>query len=154
MTKFCFCLYLLDKIYHIKIISMMSWIVIMLLLTLPKAIQTRPGGQNIIWYFDPLSRYFDPPPPPPITDDTVLFVFHIYLQNLSLYQNYINDFLSSYNAFILTLPKAIPTWPRGQIIVRYFDPPRYFDPAQIINYKVLFVFHIYLIIFIIILKLY
>ena len=56
---------------------MMSWIVIMLLLTLPKAIPARPGGQNIVWYFAPLSRYFDTPPQ--ITDDMVLFVFHIYL---------------------------------------------------------------------------
>ena len=33
-------------------------------------------------------------------------------------------------------------------------PSRYFDPTQIVDYKVLFVFHIYLIKSIIILKLY
>ena len=75
--------------------------------------------------------------------------FHIYLIR-SLYWNYINDFLNSYNAFILTQPKAIPTQPRGQNMIRYFDPPphpRYFHPAPIIDDKVLFAFHniIYLI---------
>ena len=31
--------------------------------------------------------------------------------------------MNSYDAFILTLPKAIPTRPGGQNIVQYFDPP-------------------------------
>ena len=45
--------------------------------------------------------------------------------------------------------------PGCQIIVQYFDPPsRYFDHAQIIDYKVLFMFHIYLMRSIIILKSY
>ena len=39
---------------------MISWIVIMLFFTLQKAIPTRPGGQNIVRYFDPPSRYFHP----------------------------------------------------------------------------------------------
>ena len=64
---FAFHIYLIRYIHDIRIISMMSWIVIMLVLTLPKAIPTGP----------PTSRYFDHPPQ--ITDDIVLFVFHIYL---------------------------------------------------------------------------
>ena len=38
-------------------------------------------------------------------------------------------------------------WPRGQNIVRYLTPlpSRYFHPPQIIDDKVLFAFHIYLI---------
>ena len=98
--------YLLDNIYHyihdIKIISMISWIVIMLLLTLPNAIPTRPGGQNIIWYFHPPSKYFAPPP----QKKNILMISWVVIM-----------------LFILTLPKAIPTWPGGQIIVWYFDPP-------------------------------
>ena len=64
----------------------------------------------------------------------VFFAFHIYLI-ISLYYNYINDFLNSYNAFILTLPETIPTRPGGQNIVRYFDPPtRYFAFNVCISY--------------------
>ena len=48
---------LFDKIYHyIEIRSMISWLVIMLLLILPKDILTRLEGQNIV---------FGTPPPPP-----------------------------------------------------------------------------------------
>ena len=45
----------------------------------------------------------------------------------------------------MTLPKAIPTRPGGQNIVRYFDPPLDIFIPQQINDKVLFAFHIYLI---------
>ena len=53
---------LIDKIYHyIEIRSMISWIVIMLLLILPKDIRTRPEGQNIVFRTPPPPpRYFDP----------------------------------------------------------------------------------------------
>ena len=115
---------------------MISWIVIMLLLTLPNAIPTRSRGQNIIWYFDPPSRYFDSPQ---IIDDKVLFLFHIYLIRSIIILKYINDFLSSSNAFNLTLQQKYPNSTRGQNIVRYFDSP------QIINDKVLFAVHICLI---------
>ena len=63
-------------------------------------------------------------------------------------KNHINDFFNSYDAFILTLPKVIPARPGGQNIVQYFDPPSppdIFTPPQIIDDKVLFAFHIYLI---------
>ena len=53
---------LIDKIYHyIEIRSMISWIVIMLLLILPKDIRTRPEGQNIVFLYPTAPpRYFDP----------------------------------------------------------------------------------------------
>ena len=53
---------LIDKIYHyIEIRSMISWIVIMLLLILPKDIPYRPEGQNIVFCtLLPPPRYFDP----------------------------------------------------------------------------------------------
>ena len=85
--------------------------------TLPKAIPTRPGGQNIVRYFDPQSRYFHPQ----CIDDKVFFAFHIYLIR-SLYWDHINDFLNSYNAFILTLPKAIPHWPGVKISYDILTP--------------------------------
>ena len=66
----------------------------------------------------------------------IMLLWSLYV---SLYYNYVNDFLNSHNAFIMTLPKAIPTRPGGQNIVRYFNSP------QIINDKVLFEVHIYLI---------
>ena len=150
-------LYLFDKISHyIEIISMISWIAIMLLFWhYQKLSQLNPGVK--------ISYDILTPPLDIFTSqwiaDKVLFAFHIYLIR-SLYWNYINDFLNCYNAFISTLPKAIPTQPRGQNIVQYFDPPppptKYFHPAQIIDDKVLFAFHniIYLIRSIIILKLY
>ena len=45
---------LIDEIYHyIEIWSMISWMVIMLLLILPKDIPTRPEGQNIVFCTPP-----------------------------------------------------------------------------------------------------
>ena len=45
---------LIDEIYHyIEIRSMISWMVIMLLLILPKDIPTRPEGQNIVFCTPP-----------------------------------------------------------------------------------------------------
>ena len=53
---------LFDKIYHyIEIRSMISWLVIMLLLILPKDILTRLEGQNIVFCTPPPPpRYFEP----------------------------------------------------------------------------------------------
>ena len=53
---------LIDKIYHyIEIRSMISWLVIMLLLILPKDILTRLEGQNIVFCTPPPPpRYFEP----------------------------------------------------------------------------------------------
>ena len=78
------------------------------ILTLPKAIPTQHGGQNIIRYFDPPTRYF---------------AFHVCISYLldKIY-HYIKIILMiswGISAFILTLPKAIPN--QGQNIVRYFD---------------------------------
>ena len=45
---------LIDEIYHyIEIRSMISWMVIMLLLILPKDIPTRPEVQNIVFCTPP-----------------------------------------------------------------------------------------------------
>ena len=45
---------LIDEIYHyIEIRSMISWMVIMLLLILPKDIPTRPEGQTIVFCTPP-----------------------------------------------------------------------------------------------------
>ena len=54
-NRWVFCISdLIDEIYHyIEIRSMISWIVIMLLLILPKDIPTRPEGQNIVFCTPP-----------------------------------------------------------------------------------------------------
>ena len=45
---------LIDEIYHyMEIRSTISWMVIMLLLILPKDIPTRPEGQNIVFCTPP-----------------------------------------------------------------------------------------------------
>ena len=151
MTKF-FCIsYLLDKIIILKL-SMISWIIIMLVFWHYQKLSQLDPGVKISYDILTPPRYFHPQ----WIDDEVFFAFHNYLIR-SLYWNHINGILNSYNAFILTLPKAIPTRPGGQNIVQYFDPPtRYLGPTtpQIIDEKLLFAFHFYWIRSIIISKLY
>ena len=90
-------LYLLDKIYHyIKIIPMISCIAIILLFRHYQKLFQLDRGVKISYVI--LTRPLDIFTPQWI-DDKVLFAFHIYLIR-SLYWNYINDFLNSYNAFV------------------------------------------------------
>ena len=118
--------YLLNNIYHyIKIVSMISWIVIMLL----------------FWHYQKLSQ-LDPEVKisydiltPQLDILHLMFAFRIYLIRSIIILKSINDFFSNYNAFILILPKTIP--PQGK---KSYDILT--DSPQIINDKVLFVAHI------------
>ena len=78
--------YLFDKIYHyIRIISMISWIVVMLLFWhYQKLSQLNPGkkisrGVGVKISYNILTPLDIFTPPPQIINDKVLFVFHIYL---------------------------------------------------------------------------
>ena len=61
----------------------------LLIFTLPKTIPTWPGGQNIVWYFDPPNNQWQN------------FISLSYLLYVLLYQNNIYDFLSINDAFML-----------------------------------------------------
>ena len=127
LQSFVFVSYLLDKIYHIKMISMMSWLLnsYTAFIDTTKCYPTRPGGQNIIWCFDtPLDILSPPPPPPPpqISDDIVLFVFHIYKVLFAIHIclitirsiNVLTSLMISWVVLLLlifTLPKTSPTQP-------------------------------------------
>ena len=125
--------YLLDKIYHyIKIISMISWVVIILL----------------FWHYQKLFQlrvkilYDILTDSPKIINDKVLFAIHIGLITfIDISTSSMISFLCSSNAFNFYTAKNYPNLTRGvKIIVWYFDTP----PPLIIYDKVLFAFHIYL----------
>ena len=101
---------------------MISWIVKMLLFWhYQKLTQLGPGVKISYNILTPLDIFT-----PQQINDKVLFAFYINLVRW-LCENYINDFLNSYNAFILTLPKANPTWPGVKISYNILiPPPRYF----------------------------
>ena len=111
MTKFCLCFistwqYLSLYQNHINDF-LRSYIAF--ILTLPKAISTWPGGQNIVWYFDCL----------PSSNQCQGFVL---IRSIKILTS-LMVFWVVLPLLIFTLPKTIPTWPGGQNIVWYFDPP-------------------------------
>ena len=110
---------------------MISRIVIMLLFWHYQKLSQLDPGVKISYIILTSPRYFQPPQ---IIDDKVLFAFHIYLiRSIIILKLY---------AFILTLPKAIPTRPGGQNIVQYFDPPtRYFAFNVCISYLLDKIYH-------------
>ena len=124
--------YLLDNIYHyIKIKLMISCIVILLLSWHYQKLSQLDLGVKIS--YDILTDS------PQVINDKVLFVVHICLIRSIKILTSLMLFWVVLMLLIFTLPKTIPTWPGGQNIVWYFDPP-----LLIINDKVLFAFHIYL----------
>ena len=60
---------------------------------------------------------------PQVINDKVLFVVHICLMISIKILTLLMIFWVVLMLLIFTLPKTIPTWPRGQNIVWYFDPP-------------------------------
>ena len=124
--------YLLDKIYHyIEIISMISWIVIMLLFWhYQKLSQFDPGVK--------ISRYFRPPTPSPPPNNpwkTVVCISYL----LDKIYHYIKIILVIYWVVIMLL---IWHYPKLRAKIPYDILT---DSPQILNDKVLFAVHICLI---------